>query len=56
MENVLKFQTLVACHKSIDKHDRPRSDWRSSLISVFPVCYFDKQFVISSPDYQHFIL
>ena len=28
---------------------------RSSLIRVFPVFYFDKHFVNSSPDIQHFI-
>ena len=48
-----------------DKQGRPRSDkqgrlrsdcfWRSSLIRVFPVCYSNKQFVDSSPHYQHFI-
>ena len=34
--NVLKFQTLVACQKGLDKQCRPRSDcfWRSSLIRV----------------------
>ena len=55
--NVLKFRTLVACQKGIDKQCRPRSDcfWRSSLIRVFSVCYSDKHFVNSSPENQLFI-
>ena len=54
---VLKFRTLVVCQKSIDKQCRLRSDcfWRSSLIRVFSVCYYDKHFGNSSPDIQHFI-
>ena len=52
--NVLKFRTLVACPKGLDKKCRPRSDcfWRSSLIRVFPVCYSDKQLVNSSSENQ----
>ena len=34
--NVIKFRTLVACQKGIDKQYK-----RSSLIRVFPVCYSD---------------
>ena len=37
--NVLKFQTLVACQKGLDKQCRPRSD---CFLRVFPVCYSDK--------------
>ena len=49
--------TLVACQKGIDKQQRPRSDCfpRSSLIWVFPACYWDNHFVDSSPDSQLFI-
>ena len=48
------YMSVVACHKSLDKHSRPRSDcfFRSSLISVFPVCCF----VNSSPDNKTFDL
>ena len=55
--NVLKFWTLVTCPKGLDKQVRPRSDcfWRSRLIRVCPVCYSDKQFVNSSPDYHHLV-
>ena len=54
---VLKFQTLVALQKVLDKECRPRSDcfWRSSLIEVFPFCYYDKQYVNPSLENQHFI-
>ena len=57
MGNVLKFQTLLACQKDIDKQCRPRSDcfFRSSLNRVFPVCYSDKHFVTSCPHNQHSI-
>ena len=36
MVNVLKFRTLYACQKGLDKQGRPRSDcfWRSSLIRI----------------------
>ena len=44
MVNILKFQTLVACKKGLDKHVR-----------LFPVSNSDKQFVNSSPENQHFI-
>ena len=56
MVNALKFITLFACQKGLDKQFRPRSDcfMRSSLIRVFPVCYSDKHFV-NSPDNLHFI-
>ena len=52
MMNVLKFTFLVACQKDLDKQHRPRSDcfFRSSLIRVNPVCYFDEDFVNSSRD------
>ena len=55
--NDLKFWTLVACQKGLDKQCRPRSDcfWRSSLIRVLPVCCSDKHFVNSSPYNQQFI-
>ena len=48
----LRFWTLVAYQKGIDKQHRPRSDcfWKS-----FPVCYFEKHFVNSRPENQHFI-
>ena len=36
--NVLKFWTLVAYQKGLNKQCRPLSNW-SSLIRVFPVCY-----------------
>ena len=42
-------------HLGLDKQCKPRSDWRSSLIRVFPVCYSDKHFMNSSPDNQNFI-
>ena len=50
---VLKFRTLAASQRGLDKQGRPRSDcfFRSSLIRVFPVCYSDKHTVNSSPDY-----
>ena len=50
--NVLKFATVVACHKSLEKQGRPRSDcfWRSILIGLFHVCFSDRHFVSSSPD------
>ena len=53
----LIFWTPVACWKSQDKQHRPRSDcfWTSSLIRVFPVCYYDKHYANSSPENQHFI-
>ena len=46
-----KFLKLLA------KQGRLRSDcfWRSSLIRVLSVCYFDKHFVNSSPENQQFI-
>ena len=49
--NVLKIQTLDACQKGMDKQCRTRSDcfFRSSLIRVFHVCYFDEHFVNYSP-------
>ena len=55
--NVLKFRTLIACQKGLDKLGRSRSDcfWRSSLIRKFPVCYSLNHFVNSSTDNQHFI-
>ena len=49
MVNILKFQTLVACQKDLDKQSRPRL----LLISVLPVGYSDKHFVNWSPDNQH---
>ena len=52
--NILKFRTLLACHKGIDKQLRPRLDL-SSLIRMFPVCYSDKWSVNSSPDNHLFI-
>ena len=57
MINILKFQTLVACQKGFDKQHRPKSDcfWRSTLTTVFSVCYSDKYSAISSPENQHFI-
>ena len=56
-QSFLKFSILDACQKGIDKQQRPRSDcfWRSSLIGVFPACYWDNHFVNSSPDSQLFI-
>ena len=56
MVNVLKFLTLVACLKDLDKQSRQNGFFRSSLIRVFPVCYSDKHLVNSSPDNQQFIL
>ena len=55
--DILKFWTLVTCQKGLDKQCRPRSDcfWGSSLISIFPVSYSVKQFVISSLDSQHLL-
>ena len=55
--NVLKFRTLVACQKGLEKQSRSRSDcfWRSQ-IRVFPVYYSVKHFVTSSPDNQYFIV
>ena len=57
-----KFLTQVACQKGLDKnklHNRPRSDykyfWKKQSDQVLPVCYSDKEFVISSPDYHHLI-
>ena len=52
MVHVLEFWMLGAQQKGLNKHGRPRSDcfWKSSLIRVFPVCYFDKHFVKSSPN------
>ena len=47
---VLKFRTLVACQKGLDKQRRPRSE-----IRVFTVCYSKMHFVNSSPDIQYFI-
>ena len=49
----LKFLTLVAHQKGLNKQCRPRSDyfWRST----FSVCYSDKYFVNSSHDNQNFI-
>ena len=43
MITVLKFWAQVAC-QGLDTNCRPSSDcfWRSSLISVFPICYSDK--------------
>ena len=57
MVKVLKFRALVCLPKGQVKQCRHRSDCfsRSSLI-IFPVCYFDKHFVTSSPDNQHFFL
>ena len=52
---VLKFRTLVACQKGLDKQLRLRSDCFWSLTRVFPVCYSDKHFVNSSPKNQHFV-
>ena len=43
MVNVLKFRTLIAYPKGIDKQRRPRSD--CSLIRFFPVCVSEKPFV-----------
>ena len=40
MVNVLKFQTVVACHESLEKEGRPRSDCSSLfaiLTSIFRV-------------------
>ena len=51
MKNILKFLTVVASPKSLEKQGR----LRSSLIRVFPVCYSDKHFVTSSPDNHYFI-
>ena len=55
--DILKFLTLDACQKGIDKQRRHRSDCfsRSSLIRVFSVCYSDKHCVNSSHNNQHFI-
>ena len=39
MVNDLKFQTVVACHKSLGKQDRHRSE--KHLIKVFPDCFSD---------------
>ena len=57
MVDVPKFETLLACQNSLDKQCRPRSNcfFRSSLIWVFPVCFFDKCFLSSSPENQQFI-
>ena len=56
--DVLKFQTLLACQKCLDKQCRPRSDCfcRSSLIRVLSVCYIKKHFVTSNPENQHFLV
>ena len=53
----LKFWTIAACQKSLDKQCSPRSDcfWRSSLIRAFTVCYSYKHFMNSSLDNQNFI-
>ena len=48
--NVLKFQTTVACQKF-----KAQINWEDPG-SLSPVCYSDKQFVNSSPDYHYFIL
>ena len=55
--DALKYRTLVACQKDLDEQCSTRSDYffRSSQISVFPVCFSDKHFVNSSPGNQHFI-
>ena len=45
--NVLKFRTLVACQKGLDKQCRPISGQGLPL--------FDKHFVNFRPDNQHFI-
>ena len=44
---ILRFGTLFACQKGIDKQCRPRSDcfWRRSPIRVCTACYSDKYFV-----------
>ena len=57
MVDVLKFQTLVVCQRGLDKQCRHRSYrfWRSSLISVFPVCYSGKHFVNCIQYNLHFI-
>ena len=56
--DAVKFWTIIACYKDLDKQHRPRSDcfWRSSLIRVFPVWYPDQRFVNSNLDNQHFML
>ena len=55
--NILKFRTLAACQKGLDKQYSRRSDCfrRSSLISVFPLCCSNKHFVNFSPQNKHFI-
>ena len=56
--NVLKFRTLVACQKGLDKQCRPRSDcfFRSSLIRVFLFAIIlTSIFLNSSPEKQDFI-
>ena len=45
--NVLKFQTLVACQKILDKKQDPDQ--------ICPVCYSDKRFHFSSRDKRNFI-
>ena len=49
MVNVLKFWTLVACFKGLDKHGRP---WEALSDQGLPY----KHFVNSSLDNQHFVL
>ena len=53
----LKFLTIVACQKGLDKQSSPRSDcfWRSSLITDSSVCYSAKHFLNFSPNNQYFI-
>ena len=58
MVDVLKFQTLVACQKVIDKQHRPRSDCFLVKQSDqgLPCLLFSHAFCEFSPDfYQHFI-
>ena len=51
--NIPKFQTLVVCKKGLDK--QCKTQIRSSLIRVFPVCYSGKHFVNSRPENHYFI-
>ena len=46
--NVLKFQTLVACQKGLDKRQS-----ETGVIRAFPVCYSDMHFVNSGPENQN---
>ena len=50
-DKVLKFRTLVTCHKSLDKQADPD---QTVLSGYLPVCFSEKHLLSSSPDNQHF--